>query len=233
MSGMNQTQGFFLTVEGGEGAGKTTSLEFIAEWLDAHGVEVVRSREPGGTPLAERIRALLLTPGDEKVADLTELLMMFAARAQHLDKVIKPALAAGKVVLCDRFTDASFAYQGAGRGLSLSALSTLETLVQGELRPDLTLLLDLPVEVGMARASGRGELDRIEQEQHDFFERVREGYLSRACGEPGRFAVIDASDTVEGVQHQLDKALSQRLKPVLDARRNSNTGQTNKEQSHG
>ena len=203
--------GFFLSVEGGEGAGKTTSLEFIAGWLESHNIEFVRTREPGGTPLAERIRDLLLAPGDEKVADMAELLLMFAARAQHLEQVIKPALAAGKLVLCDRFTDASFAYQGAGRGLSMGALKTLEALVQDELRPNMTLLLDLPVSMGMARAGGRGEMDRIELEQHDFFERVRQGYLDRAASEPDRFVIVDAAVTIPEVQNQLAEALQEHI----------------------
>ncbi|MTI14661.1 dTMP kinase [Sansalvadorimonas verongulae] len=203
--------GFFLTVEGGEGAGKTTSIEFISTWLKERNIDFIQTREPGGTPFAERIRELLLAPGDEKVADMTELLLMFAARAQHIESVIKPALAAGKLVLSDRFTDASFAYQGAGRGLSLKALSTLESLVQGELRPDMTLLLDLPVEVGMARASGRGELDRIEQEKTDFFVRVRQGYLARADDEPQRFEIVDASQSIENVQVAIAEVLGKRV----------------------
>ena len=207
--------GFFLTVEGGEGAGKTTSITFISEWLKERNIDFIQTREPGGTPFAERIRELLLAPGDEKVADMTELLMMFAARAQHIESVIKPALKAGKLVLSDRFTDASFAYQGAGRGLSLKALSTLETLVQGSLRPNVTLLLDLPVEVGMARASGRGELDRIEQEKTDFFVRVRQGYLARASDEPDRFEIVDAGQSIEQVQTALDEVLHKRLSQKL------------------
>ena len=203
--------GFFLTIEGGEGAGKSTSIEFISAWLKERNIDFVQTREPGGTPFAERIRELLLAPGDERVADMTELLMMFAARAQHIETVIKPALAAGKLVLSDRFTDASFAYQGAGRGLSLRALSTLETLVQGEFRPDMTLLLDLPVEVGMARASGRGDLDRIEQEKTDFFVRVRQGYLARAADEPERFEIVDAAGTIENVRLAIAEVLGKRV----------------------
>ena len=210
--------GFFLTVEGGEGAGKTTSIAFISEWLRERNIDFIQTREPGGTPFAERIRELLLAPGDEKVAHMTELLMMFAARAQHIESVIKPALKAGKLVLSDRFTDASFAYQGAGRGLSLKALSTLETLVQDSLRPDATLLLDLPVEVGMARASGRGELDRIEQEKTDFFVRVRQGYLARASDEPDRFEIVDAGQSIEQVQMALNDVLQKRLSHKLQER---------------
>ena len=170
-----QYPGFFMTVEGGEGAGKTTNIACIKEWLTTHNVEFVHTREPGGTPLAENIRELLLAKSDEVIAEKAELLLVFAARAQHLDQVIIPALQAGKVVLCDRFTDATYAYQGAGRGLSKGDIATLEGLVQGALRPDLTLLLDLPVAAGMARVNQRGDLDRFEQEAMTFFERVREG----------------------------------------------------------
>ena len=210
-AGQTGYPGFFLTVEGGEGAGKTTNIEYVADWLTSNGFEFIRTREPGGTPLAERVRDLLLTPGEEAVAPMAELLLMFAARAQHLAQVIIPALQAGKVVLCDRFTDASFAYQGYGRGLDLQALATLEALVQNELRPDMTLLLDISVEQGMARASGRGELDRIEQEKTDFFVRVRQGYLERAHAEPKRFEVVDASESLEQVQNSIASVLQERL----------------------
>lgn len=209
-------RGFFLTLEGGEGAGKTTALSCIIDWLEGEQIAHIRTREPGGTPFAERIRELLLqTRSDalngERVADMTELLLMFAARAQHIEEVIRPALAAGQLVLSDRFTDASFAYQGAGRGLDLTALNTLENLVQGSLQPNLTLLLDLPVEQGMARIGNRGELDRIEQEQHDFFERVRQGYLDRAAADPDRFAIIDASRSIPEVQAQIISTLKERV----------------------
>lgn len=195
--------GRFITVEGGEGVGKTTNLDFIEASLRAQGRDVVRTREPGGTPLAESVRELLLTPREEQVSDLTELLLVFAARAQHLEQVIKPALAAGKWVLCDRFTDATYAYQGAGRGMDMSAITILEQLVQQTLRPDLTLLLDVPVEIGMARASARSAPDRFESEQLQFFEAVRNLYLQRAEAEPDRFAVIDASPELPLVQQQI------------------------------
>lgn len=195
--------GRFITVEGGEGVGKTTNLDFIEASLRAQGRDVVRTREPGGTPLAESVRELLLAPRDEQVSDLTELLLVFAARAQHLEQVIKPALAAGKWVLCDRFTDATYAYQGAGRGMDMTAIATLEQLVQQTLRPDLTLLLDVPVEIGMARASARSAPDRFESEQLQFFEAVRKLYLQRAEAEPDRFAVIDASPELPVVQQQI------------------------------
>ncbi|WP_010323860.1 dTMP kinase [Marinobacterium stanieri] len=199
--------GRFITVEGGEGVGKTTNLDFIEASLRAQGRDVVRTREPGGTPLAESVRELLLAPRDEQVSDLTELLLVFAARAQHLEQVIKPALAAGKWVLCDRFTDATYAYQGAGRGMDMSAIATLEQLVQQTLRPDLTLLLDVPVEIGMARASARSAPDRFESEQLQFFEAVRKLYLQRAEAEPDRFAVIDASPELPVVQQQIQDVL--------------------------
>ncbi len=206
-----QYPGFFMTVEGGEGAGKTTNIACIKEWLTTHNIEFVHTREPGGTPLAENIRELLLAKSDEAIAEKAELLLVFAARAQHLDQVIMPALQAGKVVLCDRFTDATYAYQGAGRGLSKSDIATLEGLVQGALRPDLTLLLDLPVAAGMARVNQRGDLDRFEQEAMTFFERVREGYLERAAMFENQYAIVDASQSLEGVQADIGVILQNRL----------------------
>jgi len=199
--------GLFITLEGPEGAGKTTNREFLAERLRAAGRQVLLTREPGGTPLAERIRELLLTPSDEPMASDTELLLMFAARAQHLEQVIRPALAAGKVVLCDRFTDATYAYQGGGRGLSEERIAVLETFVQGDLRPDLTLVFDLPVEVGLARAAARGRLARFEQEGREFFEAVRQAYLRRAARYPERYRVIDAGQPLDQVQQQLERLL--------------------------
>ena len=203
--------GLFITLEGPEGAGKSTNREYLAERLRAQGIDVVLTREPGGTPLAERIRELLLTPSDDAMCADTELLLVFAARAQHLAEVIRPALARGAVVLCDRFTDATYAYQGGGRGLSHERIATLETFVQGALRPDLTLVFDLPIEVGMARASARGRLDRFEQEGRTFFDAVRSTYLGRARAEPGRYRLIDAGQTLEQVQGQLDALLPQLL----------------------
>lgn len=193
-------RGRFITIEGGEGVGKTTNLALVERLIREAGKDLVRTREPGGTPLAERIRELLLDPAHAGMADDCELLLVFAARAEHLARLIRPALEAGQWVLCDRFTDATYAYQGYGRGLSLDRIAELERMVQGDLRPDLTLLLDVPVETGLARASARGELDRFEQEQQAFFERVREGYLARAAAEPDRFRVIDASQPLEIVQ---------------------------------
>ncbi|MFT3805326.1 dTMP kinase [Arenimonas sp.] len=182
-----------ISLEGGEGAGKTTVLNALRETLLQAGHEVVSTREPGGTPLAERIRQLLLSPDGEKPSPETELLLMFAARAQHVRETIRPALARGAWVVCDRFTDSSYAYQGGGRGLDVAFIAELERRVVG-LQPGLTLLLDLGVSQGRARASGRdAQPDRIERERDDFFERVREAYLARAAAEPKRFRVIDAS----------------------------------------
>lgn len=201
------SKGRFITVEGIEGVGKTTNLDFIHQYLQGRGLEVVRTREPGGTPLAESIRELLLAPRDEPVAELTELLLMFAARAQHIEQCIRPALERGAWVLCDRFTDATYAYQGGGRGLNQSHIAQLESLVQGALRPDLTILLDLPAGLGMARARARSTPDRFEAEAEAFFERVRACYLRRASDEPQRFAVIDAAPPLEQVQQSIGRAL--------------------------
>ena len=203
--------GLFITLEGPEGAGKSTNREYLAERLRAEGIEVLLTREPGGTPLAERIREVLLTPGDEVMNADTELLLVFAARAQHLAEVIRPALAKGVVVLCDRFTDSTYAYQGGGRGLSLERIATLETFVQGDLRPDLTLVFDLPVEVGLARASARGRLDRFELEGRVFFDAVRSAYLKRAEADPQRYRLIDAAQPLAQVQQSLDALLPQLL----------------------
>lgn len=199
--------GLFITLEGPEGAGKSTNREYLAERLREQGVDVLLTREPGGTPLAERIRELLLAPSDEPMAADTELLLVFAARAQHLQQVIRPALARGCVVLCDRFTDATYAYQGGGRGLSTARIAQLEQFVQGELCPDLTLIFDLPVEVGLARAAARGRLDRFEQEQRSFFESVRHAYLARAEQSPQRYRVLDAGKSLAQVQADIDALL--------------------------
>ena len=199
--------GLFITLEGPEGAGKSTNRDYMAERLRERGLDVVLTREPGGTPLAERIRELLLAPSDETMVADTELLLVFAARAQHLAEVIRPALARGAVVLCDRFTDATYAYQGGGRGLSPERIATLEAFVQGTLRPDLTLVFDLPVEVGLARAAARGRLDRFEQQGQAFFEAVRQAYLQRAGHEPQRYRLLDAAQPLEAVQRAIDALL--------------------------
>ena len=203
--------GLFITLEGPEGAGKSTNREYLAERLRAAGIEVLLTREPGGTPLAERIREVLLAPIDEVMNPDTELLLVFAARAQHLAQVIRPALARGEVVLCDRFTDATYAYQGGGRGLPQARIATLEQFVQGDLRPDLTLVFDLPVDIGLQRAAARGRLDRFEQEQRGFFEAVRQAYLQRARAEPARYRLLDAAQPLAGVQAAIDALLPQLL----------------------
>lgn len=203
--------GLFITLEGPEGAGKSTNRDYLAARLRERGLEVVLSREPGGTPLAERIRELLLAPSDESMYADTELLLVFAARAQHLAQVIRPALARGAVVLCDRFTDATYAYQGGGRGLDVERIAELERFVQGELRPQLTLVFDLPVEQGLARAAARGRLDRFEQEGQAFFEAVRHTYLQRAAAHPERYRVLDAAQPLLDVQRALDALLPQIL----------------------
>ncbi len=200
---MNSKSAKFITIEGGEGVGKSTNMAFICEWLDNHNISYIATREPGGTPLAEEIRALLVAPRAERVGEDTELLLMFAARAQHLSEVILPALRRGQWVLCDRFTDATYAYQGAGRGIDKGKIAQLENLVQGELRPDLTLLLDISVEQGLARARERGEPDRFEQEALVFFNAVRDCYLQRARQEPHRYRLIDASLPLIDVQNSM------------------------------
>lgn len=204
----------FITLEGPEGAGKSTNREYLAQRLREQGLRVLLTREPGGTPLAERIRELLLEPSDEPMAADTELLLVFAARAQHLAQVIRPALQRGEVVICDRFTDATYAYQGGGRGLSMERIAQLESFVQGELRPDLTLVFDLPVEIGLQRAVARGRLDRFEQEQRSFFEAVRSSYLQRAADYPQRYRVLDAAQPLEQVQVALDQLLPEILAHV-------------------
>jgi dTMP kinase len=200
-------RGRFLTFEGIEGVGKTTQVARLSQTLTDRGIAHVMTREPGGTPLAERIRELVLTPGTEPVPDAAELLLMFAARSVHLENWIEPSLAAGRWVLCDRFTDATYAYQGAGRGFAQEPIAQLERLVQGSRRPDLTLLLDVPVDVGLERVRARNSLgreqdsptDRFERERAEFFERVRAGYLSRASAEPARIAVVDATKSEDEV----------------------------------
>jgi dTMP kinase len=200
-------RGRFITIEGTEGVGKTTNIEYIKQWLDDHAISYVSTREPGGTPLAEEIRQVLLANREEKVCSKAELLMMFAGRAQHIDQVIEPQLAKGNWVLCDRFTDATYAYQGAGREMGDELIKSLETMVQGAMRPDLTLVLDVPVELGLERAGNRSEPDRFEREKTDFFNRVRQAYLSMATNNPTRYKIIDASQSLEHVQLQIEAAL--------------------------
>lgn len=203
MNSSLSSKGLFLTLEGGEGVGKSTNLELLAEILTQHDIEFVRTREPGGTALAERIRELLLATEEEPVQPLTELLLVFAARAQHIETVIAPALLGGKWVLCDRFTDATYAYQGGGRGMDVDVIQQLELLVQKQLQPDLTILLDIDPRIGMQRAQQRGQLDRFEQESAKFFSAVRAAYLARANSHASRFQIIDAAQPLDKVQDDL------------------------------
>lgn len=200
---MTAKKGLFITLEGGEGAGKSTNMAFIQRYFEHRGLPWLATREPGGTPLAEEIRETLLRPREEQVASDAELLLMFAARAQHIETLIKPTLAMGTHVLCDRFTDATYAYQGGGRGVSVARIQALEEFVQRDFRPDLTIYLDIPIHIGMARATARGELDRFEQEKNEFFERVRAVYLARANAHPDRYSVIDASQPLALVQRDI------------------------------
>lgn len=192
-------RGKFITLEGTEGVGKSTNLAAMVAWLEREGIPFIQTREPGGTPLAEELRELLLTARDELIDPKAELLMIFAARAQHIECVIRPALERGQWVLSDRFTDATFAYQGGGRGLPMAFIESLENLVQQGLQPDCTILLDLAPQVGMERARERGELDRFESEAVPFFEKVRAVYLARAAADPTRFRVIDAAQPMARV----------------------------------
>jgi dTMP kinase len=200
----------FITLEGIEGVGKTSNRDYIRTLLEENGKQCVVTREPGGTPLGESLRELLLQHSDEHMSDDAELLLMFAARAEHINKVIRPALEAGKYVLCDRFTEATYAYQGGGRQLSVAKIADLEAWVQGDLRPDLTIILDAPVEVGRERAGKRSTPDRIETEKNDFFERVRNAYLDMARQHPERICTVDASLPLEQVQLQIKQQLQAR-----------------------
>lgn len=204
-----KTPGYFITLEGGEGVGKSTNVKLVADLLRGAGHEVVVTREPGGTALAEEIRETLLGVRDEVMSNMTELLLVFAARAQHLDTVIRPALKAGRWVVCDRFTDATYAYQGGGRGFDEKTIAILETLVQDDLRPDLTLYLDVPVAVAADRIAERDH-DRFELEQKPFFERVRTAYLAIAAREE-RFVIIDAAPDLANVQRELTNTLNDYL----------------------
>jgi dTMP kinase len=205
---MNKPRGKFITIEGTEGVGKSTNIEYIQRYLHAQGIDLLTTREPGGTPLAEQIRDVLLQNRDEKMDEATELLLVFAARSQHLQSVILPALNAGQWVLCDRFTDATYAYQGGGRGLDIGLIEMLEQRIQGDVRPDLTLLLDIDVQQGLSRAGQRGELDRFENEQVAFFEKVRTAYLQRAKENADRYAIVDAGQSLDAVQQQIKQRLA-------------------------
>lgn len=204
--------GRLITLEGIEGAGKSTVAQYVRGWLAARGIAVQLTREPGGTPLAERVRAIVLEPAGEPVPPEAETLLMFAARSIHLSSLVRPALARGEWVVCDRFTDATRAYQGGGRGVSRALIEQLAEVVHGDLTPDCTLLLDLSVEDGLARARARaGAVDRFEQERAAFFERVRDAYLDLARREPRRIRVIDAGRPLEVVQHEVAAALEKLL----------------------
>ena len=204
---MGIQRGRFITVEGGEGAGKSTHLSTMVDYLRAEGIEVISTREPGGTGVAEAIRELLLARRDESLDALTELLLVFAARAQHVARVIRPALAVGRWVVCDRFTDASYAYQAAGRQMGPHPVTLLAGLVHPDLKPDLTLYLDVPTAQGLARARSRGRPDRFEEETDPFFDRVRQGYLDLAAAEPDRMKTVNAAGDLEYVRNKVLAAL--------------------------
>jgi dTMP kinase len=199
------TDGKFISFEGIEGVGKSTNIAHLTGILEERGHKVLTTREPGGTPMAERIRELLIEHGDEPMPEIAELLLMFASRSLHVSNVIKPALAAGTWVVCDRFTDASRAYQGGGRGIPLDDINQLARWVMGDLEPDMTILLDAPVETGMSRAGRRGDPDRFEVERSEFFTRVRDAYLQLAAAEPERFVIVDATQDLESVQDDITR----------------------------
>ncbi|MGI9273212.1 MAG: dTMP kinase [Woeseiaceae bacterium] len=209
-------RGKFITVEGIEGVGKSTNIGYLRNAIENRGLTVLTSREPGGTPTAEKIRDILFEHGDEAMPDIAESLLMFASRALHVENVIRPALAAGTWVICDRFTDSSRAYQGAGRGISQDRINTLADWVHGDLQPDLTVLLDAPVETGMNRAGKRSKPDRIELERNDFFARARDCFLALADAEPDRFLVIDATGDMEAVRGAVEGEINRILDETLD-----------------
>ncbi len=206
--------GKFITVEGIEGVGKSTNIDFLSSIIEAKGFSVLRTREPGGSPMAERIRQMLLAHDGEPLPDIAELLLFFAARALHVNNTIQPALAAGTWVVCDRFTDASRAYQGHGRGVGLERINLMADWVHKDLQPDLTLLLDAPPEIAMERAEKRGEVDRLDSEEVGFYRRVRDGYLGLAAAEPERIAVLDASQELEQVQAAIAAEINRLLSNV-------------------
>ena len=196
-------KGLFITLEGIEGAGKSTVVDFIEDFLTKEGHDVIKTREPGGTVIGEQIREILLKNENYTLTYDTELLLVFSARAQHIQEVILPALSSGKIILCDRFTDASYAYQGGGRGIDASRINLLEKWVQGDLRPNLTLLFDLDVSIGMQRTKKRSDADRFEREEINFFEKIRNTYLERAKNEPQRFRIINSASSLENVKEQI------------------------------
>jgi dTMP kinase len=209
-------RGKFITVEGIEGVGKSTNIDVMRAAIENRGLQVLTSREPGGTPMAEQIRALLLEHGDEPVPDIAELLLMFAARSLHVCNVLQPALDNGTWVICDRFTDTSRAYQGAGRGFPVADIDRIANWVHPDLQPDLTVLLDAPVEMAMQRAGRRGQPDRIETAQGGFFTRARECYLALAAGDPGRFAVVDAGQEIGAVRAEVEAIINRLLDKTLN-----------------
>ena len=196
-------KGLFITLEGIEGAGKSTAVDFIEDFLTKEGHDVIKTREPGGTVIGEQIREILLKNENYTLTYDTELLLVFSARAQHIQEVILPALSSGKIILCDRFTDASYAYQGGGRGIDTSRINLLEKWVQGDLRPNLTLLFDLDASIGMQRTKKRSDADRFEREEINFFEKIRNTYLERAKNEPQRFRIINSASSLESVKEQI------------------------------
>ena len=200
-------KGKFITIDGVEGAGKSTQINFICDYLKAKGIRIVLTREPGGTEIGEKIRTLLLSNSTGQMHADTELMLMFCARNEHIQNKIMPALAQGDWVLSDRFTDSSYAYQGGGRGLEMSRIRQLELWVMQDFTPDMTLLLDVPVEVGMSRVESRGEKDRIEMEKMDFFDRVRQAYIARSKEFPDRIKLIDSSQTIEHTTNQIGAIL--------------------------
>jgi dTMP kinase len=202
----------FITLEGIEGSGKTTHLPFVADWLRQHKRQVVITREPGGTPLGEQVRGILLDNRHQGMGADAELLLIFAARAEHLHQVVEPALAKGSDVVCDRFTDATYAYQGGGRGLPVARIAQLEQMVQGDLRPHFTLLFDVPLELAVERRRKRGQPDRFESEQLAFHRRVQDTYRTRAAAEPRRFLIVDSSGTMETTQALLARQLAERVR---------------------
>jgi len=208
-------RGKFITIEGIEGVGKSTNMAALVECLEAAGHKVLTTREPGGTPLAEDIRDILMNRGDEPVPEIAEVLLMFAARSFNVNNVIVPALDAGTWVVCDRFTDSTRAYQGGGRGIPMETIDSVADWVHGDTWPDITILLDAPVEVGMDRAGRRGEPDRFEQERHDFFQRVRECYLQLAVSEPDRFIIIDTTRSLEEVANDMRTLAAQILNDTI------------------